>query len=150
MKRKKNRREFLGATAAALWAGGASVKGAPSRKPGPNDTVHIGLIGCGGRGRRVMGFHQKVEGVRVAAVCDLNQERLNLGVEATGNPGVATYRDYRKRLENPDVDAVIVATNDQWLTEEFPGTLKSPQVIKKVKGEGVVTKTYRAPWKLEV
>ena len=61
-----------------------------------------------------MSFHQKGEGVRVAAVCDLNEERLALGVEATGNPGVATYRDYRKLLENPDIDAVIVATNDHW------------------------------------
>ena len=114
MDRKKNRREFLGTTAAAVWAGRSSVTAAPSRRPGPNDTVQIGLIGCGGRGRRVMGLHQKVEGVRVAAVCDLNEERLALGVEATGNPGVATYRDYRKLLENPDIDAVIVATNDHW------------------------------------
>ena len=37
MKRKKNRRGFLGTTAAAVWAGRASVKGAPSRKPGPNE-----------------------------------------------------------------------------------------------------------------
>ena len=121
MKRKKNRREFLGTTAAAVWAGRASVKGAPSRKPGPNDTVHIGLIGCGGRGRRVMAFHQKVEGVRVTAVCDLNEERLNLGVEATGNPGVATYRDYRKLLENPDVDAVIVGP------QGFPASVHLPR-----------------------
>ena len=61
-----------------------------------------------------MRFHQKVEGVRVAAVCDLNEELLALGGEAKGNPGVATYRDYRKLLENTAVDAVIVATNDHW------------------------------------
>jgi predicted dehydrogenase len=58
--------------------------------------------------------HQKVPGVRLVAVCDLNEKRLGLAVEAAGSPGVQTYRDYRKLLENPDIDAVIVATNDHW------------------------------------
>ena len=37
-----------------------------------------------------------------------------MGVSAAGNNSIATYRDFRKLLDNKDIDAVIVATNDHW------------------------------------
>lgn len=56
--------------------------------------------------------HLQCPGVRVVAVCDLNEERLGLGVKAAGDSSIATYRDYRRLLDDQNIDAVIVATND--------------------------------------
>jgi len=117
MSNKRSRREFLGTTAAAAaatWAGGRTYAAAADRKPGPNEIVNMGLIGCGGRGRGVMQRHLQVPGVRMVALCDLHEARLALGVKASGNDQIATYDDYRKLLDNQDIDAVIVATNGHW------------------------------------
>ena len=68
-----SRRSFLGTAAAGAAAGfpiGTPYVAGASSRPGPNDTISIGLIGCGGRGRHVMRQHMAVEGVQVVAVCD--------------------------------------------------------------------------------
>jgi predicted dehydrogenase len=103
------RRGFLGVTGAATYAAGANVR------PGPNDTIHLGLIGCGARGREVHipGF-LKLPGARFVAVCDVNSKYLAEGRELAGGERVAEYHDYRKLLEDKNVDAVIVAANQQW------------------------------------
>lgn len=117
MTTKTTRRSFLGtaaaATAAATWTGG-KVRPSAAAQSSPNSTINIGLIGCGGEGRSVMKGHMQCPGTRVVAVCDLNEERLGMGVKAAGSDSVTTCRDYRKLLDNKDIDAVIVATNDHW------------------------------------
>ncbi len=118
MTTRTSRRTFLGSAAAvaaaAAWTGNREASAAEGASSSPGKTINIGLIGCGGEGRAVMAGHMRCPGTRVVAVCDLNEERLKLGVKATGNDSVATYRDYRKLLEDKDIDAVIVATNDHW------------------------------------
>ena len=47
-----------------------------SRVLGANDRVNLGLIGCGGRGRGVMGTFQKTNQVQVTAVCDVFSEQI--------------------------------------------------------------------------
>ncbi|MBI3681018.1 MAG: Gfo/Idh/MocA family oxidoreductase [Acidobacteria bacterium] len=115
---KTSRREFFGAPAAALathWAGAAPhAAGAPAG-PGPNDIINLGLIGCGARGRQVIipGF-QKLPGVRFVAVCDVNSKHLADGRQRAGGERVAAYRDFRKLVEDKNVDVVIIATNQHW------------------------------------
>jgi len=106
LKKQPTRRSFIGSTAAAAAGMLASspAKGKSTSKPGPNDTVQLGLIGCGGQGRAVMRNHLALDGVTVVAVCDLNEKRLADGVKDSGNPNVKTYRDYRELLENKDVN----------------------------------------------
>jgi predicted dehydrogenase len=117
MAMKTTRREFLGsaaATAAVAWTGSKVRAATAAMRSSPGSTINLGLIGCGDEGRSVMEGHMRCPDTRIVAVCDLNEERLGLGVKATGNASVTTYRDYRKLLENKDIDAVIVATNDHW------------------------------------
>ena len=104
---KPTRRTFLktaGASAAALtWAGAMNVSGA-------NDRIVVGLIGCGGRGP---GVAKEIGGVDF--VCDPDEKRLeaaatDLGVKSAANAAT----DMRRILENPSVDAVIIATPDHW------------------------------------
>ena len=111
------RREFLGATAATAavgWAGADLYAAAAPAKPGPNETIRMGLIGCGGEGRAVMAAHMRCPEVRMVAVCDLNATRVAQARVQAGGDKVQVYHDYRKLLDNKDLDAVIVATNGHW------------------------------------
>jgi len=117
MTKQPTRRQFLGttaATAAATWVGARTYAADAPAKPGPNETVNMALIGCGGRGRSVMREHLGVAGVRVIAVCDVNQPRMAVAQKEAGGDSVLTCGDFRKLLENKDIDAVIVGTNGHW------------------------------------
>lgn len=97
------RRSLLGGIAASSYR---SIQGA-------NDNVRVGLIGCGGRGLYVTGFMTKVPGVAIAAVCDVHTG-LAEKAKARAGSGCAAYQDFRKLLEQRDLDAVVVATPDHW------------------------------------
>jgi predicted dehydrogenase len=113
------RREFLKTagvvTAGALVPGLAQSRAfglAPSRVIGANDRIRIGAIGCGGMGMaHVRSFvdqqKKNEENIQVIAVCDIYEPRKN---EARSRTGGALYHDYRKLLENKDVDVVLIAT----------------------------------------
>lgn len=51
--------------------------------------------------------------LRVHAVCDVYEPHLEKGLSAAG-PGTKAYRDYRRVLDDPDVDAVLIATPEHW------------------------------------
>ena len=110
MSARTTRRAFLGTTAAAattaLTAGQLYATRAAAR-PGPNETVNIGLIGCGARGAgQVMPSFMQLPDVRMVAVCDVNSKHLAAGRERAGGNQVAAYSDYRRLLEDKSVDAV--------------------------------------------
>lgn len=95
------RRTVLGMAAAAA-----------SRIAGANERVHVGVIGCGGRGRYVARWMREA-GAEIAGAADVylpNAERLK--GESGNDCGV--YQDFRRLLERTDIDAVLVATPDHW------------------------------------
>src|SRR4051812_14409608 len=53
MSMNTSRRQFLGGlgVGAAAWAGAAPYAASANSRLGPNDTINLGLIGCGARGR---------------------------------------------------------------------------------------------------
>lgn len=109
MNKRVTRRKFFYASAAVAAAGKTTAKA------GPNDTVNLGLIGCGARGRTlIIPNFSKMPGVRFTAVCDVNAKYLAEARERAGGEGVAAYSDYRKLAEDKHVHAVIIATNQQW------------------------------------
>ncbi|GAB6164006.1 Gfo/Idh/MocA family oxidoreductase [Thermostilla marina] len=116
--KQTNRREFLGTTVAgatAAWAGASLYSAGASASPGPNDTINMALIGCGARGgNQVMPHFMELPGVRMVAVCDVNSTRLAHVREKAGGDKVAAYHDFRKLLDDKDIDAVIVATQAHW------------------------------------
>ena len=107
-----NRREFLQkSTSTATLAGlsNPSLLG----EVAASDRVGVGLIGCGGMGRLNLVDFLKQPEVQAVALCDVYQ--TNLDKASTLTEGKAkTYKDYRKLLENQDVDVVIIATPDHW------------------------------------
>lgn len=96
-----NRRQFVLTAASA------------SRILGANDRVHVGLIGCGGRGRYVARTMRDVPGVAFTAACDVHQPSADAAREWAGGEAKA-YTDFRKLLEQKDVDAVLIGAPDHW------------------------------------
>ncbi len=119
---KTTRRQFLtdsgkiitGFGAASLMPGSAFsiLKGSSA-----NEKIVVGLIGCKGMGWSNLDRFLNVETVECKALCDVDQNVLNQRAseleERTGKKP-RLYNDYRKLLEDKDIDAVIVATPDHW------------------------------------
>ena len=78
-----------------------------------NDQINIALIGCGIQGIINTNVALQVPGVKLIAVCDLYNGRLDRAKELWGKD-LFVSRDYRLILNRTDVDAVIVATPDHW------------------------------------
>lgn len=98
-----------------IAAAGWPALGTSRRKPDVNDTVRLGLIGCGARGRTLfIPFYSRLPGVQFTAVCDVNSSYLAQARDAAGGERVAAYADYRKLVDDKNVDAVVIATNQQW------------------------------------
>src|SRR5579863_2328811 len=78
-----------------------------------NDNIQIALIGAGGMGMGDTALALKVDGVKLVAVSDIYDGRLERSKEKWG-ADLFTTRDYREVLARKDVDAVIIATPDHW------------------------------------
>ena len=74
-------------------------------------TVHVGVIGLGGRGCGQMKTVLQMPDVVVDMVCDVYEDRTQKGVEivkeVAGNDAIGT-QDYRDILKNPDIEAVFI------------------------------------------
>jgi len=78
-----------------------------------NDKINVAVIGMGIMGNNNITTALKVPGVQLVAACDLYSGRLERAKELHGNDLFVT-NDYRKILDRKDIDAVIIATSDQW------------------------------------
>jgi predicted dehydrogenase len=83
------------------------------RVPGANERVQVGVIGFGLIGGQHVHDLRNQKDADLAAICDVYQPRLEQGVAACGRPAQA-YSDFRKLLENKDLQAVVVCTPDHW------------------------------------
>ncbi len=112
-----SRRGFLKTTAAAA-IGLSAPAAAWARVPGSNGRLHLAVIGTGGMGQahlRALARRAGTDNVRVAAVCDVYRRRLNLALGLA--EGATGTMEYREVLDDPAVDAVIIATPDHWHTK---------------------------------
>lgn len=75
----------------------------------PSDQLTKGIIGVGGMGRG----HYDYEGTRLVAICDCDKKHLKDGAAAAKDK-VAEYSDYRRLIEDKNVDIVHIATPPHW------------------------------------
>ena len=106
------RRKFL-STTAALGVGAVALPRF-ARAQAANDTINVGVIGCGGRGNELIGQIKDVKGVQIVALCDPDTARTAEAKPTNELADVKEYTDLRKLLEDNDVDAVVVATCNHW------------------------------------
>ena len=133
---KNTRRKFIKTTAtttAGLAIGlNAMSSITKSRYVGPNDKIKMGFIGIGNRGSQLLNLFMQQPDVEVAALCDIYEPYLlrdrskvdqryledldgripRMDEKFPKKPKM--YSDYRKLLDNKDIDAVCIATPDHW------------------------------------
>jgi len=103
-----DRREFLKRNAFGI--GGIALTLQESGKAiSKNDIINIGIIGSGRHGRWTMNVLKALPNIKMIACCDILPEHLNKALEIA-EEGAVGYKDYRKLLENKDIDAVLIAT----------------------------------------
>ncbi len=79
----------------------------------PNDKIRVGVIGFGIQGHGDLNTALKIPGVELAGICDLYTGRLENAKELYGKE-LFTTKEYRELLNRNDIDAVIIATSDNW------------------------------------
>lgn len=114
MAHQTTRRNFL-KTSAVVAATSATVPGlsriASAQAANKNGEIGIGVIGLGGRGNALAQGFQSVKGSKVVAVADPDEKHAGT---AAKRYEAKSYRDLRELLEDPNVDAVAIATCNHW------------------------------------
>lgn len=141
---RTSRRRFLqtAATASAALAMPAIVPARVIGENPPSEQIVIAHIGLGWRGMELMRQTFRNPSVRIAAICDCDMSFLMKRLQflddqyvidrpwiqgegwdcvhaPTPEGGVDPYLDYRKVLDRPDIDAVVIATPDHWHARMF-------------------------------
>lgn len=122
------RRNFLKSSATAGLALGMPrrVTGAePSRATGPNNAIRVAVVGLGateavggvgGRGHQLIPRLREIPGVRIVALCDVDQAFLEREAQPFKDRGeaVATLVDLRRVFDDKTIDAVVIALPNHW------------------------------------
>lgn len=129
-----SRRDFLkrsAMTAAGVTVGISAMNASVfARTLGANDKIRVGFIGLGNRGTQLLERFMANKDVEVAALCDVyepytlrDRSKVNtrwleigkvpeMGEKFANKP--KRYNDFRKLLEQKDIDAVCISTPDHW------------------------------------
>jgi predicted dehydrogenase len=121
-----NRRQFLQQTGVAVGASlcGASVATRGAERPG--NTVVVGVMGTSrnsiggdGRGTELAVGLASLPGVDVAYICDVDERNVPKAIESVVGKGKQArapkgVRDFRRILDDKEVDALVIATPDHW------------------------------------
>ncbi|HBR20151.1 MAG: hypothetical protein A2Y13_09285 [Planctomycetes bacterium GWC2_45_44] len=155
-KNRIGRRDFLKYSGLGL---GLAVSSLASTKvydvfgqAGDSKTINIGVIGTGARGRSLMEVLLLIPGVKVPALCDINQANLDKGAMIVkgyaGNTPEGYSKgpyDYRRMLERDDLDGVMIATSVKW---HVPMSVDAMKAGKNVGCEVPVGYTLEELWEL--
>lgn len=121
------RREFLKRSGAAVAAAAAATSQSPSvhavnSAAEQTPPLVFGIIGCGRRGTQLIEAALRSLDVVFSMVCDVDSKRAaaaaDLAARLSGNRPAATG-DYHDVLDDPQIQAVIIATPDHWHTIPF-------------------------------
>ena len=83
---------------------------------GSNETINIGTIGLNSMGWWNTKSLLRIPEVNLIAICDVDARVIEKRKAEMDKQGVKvkTFRDYRKLLEDKDIDAVVIGTPDHW------------------------------------
>jgi hypothetical protein len=106
---KPSRRRWL--HTAALAGVGAYAWQRPDKvvaARSPHEKLNVAVVGVGGRGAANRNAVARTE--NIVALCDVDSHRLAQAAEQ--HPQARQYADFRRMLEQRDIDAVVVSTPD--------------------------------------
>jgi predicted dehydrogenase len=127
---KSDRRKFI-KSASVITAGAALPRGLFSiGTPGvpASDKIRVALVGGYGMGWNDLNSFLKNPGVECTALCDIDKnvlEKRTADILKLNMPKPKLYTDYRKMLEDKDIDVVIVGTPDHWHCLIFVAALEA-------------------------
>ena len=143
----QTRREFVAKSTLATAGISIGINALASVKTkrvfGANDKIRMGFIGVGNRGSQLLHLFMKNKDIEVTALCDVYEPYMlrdrskvdpryikdlggripNLGEQFNKAPKL--YNDYRKLLEDKNVDAVCIATPDHWHALQMIDAIKA-------------------------
>lgn len=102
-----------------------------------NSALTVGLVGCGNRGTYVSGIFAKNEYARIAAICDIYDDKLKAASEKYS--GAKQYKKIEE-LATSDVDAMLIATPIVFHPEHFEIAVKAKKHVYLEKAAGVDAK----------
>lgn len=117
-----SRRDFIKSSAAVGAAASLLAATTPTRAAGANERLRIGVIGAGNRGFNTLtkklvglrGLGRKIDLVSVADVYSVHRHRFVDYVKTQTGVTPTTHVDHRDLLQEPNLDAVVIATPDHW------------------------------------
>ena len=113
-----SRREFVKLSSGVLAASGLSAPPTRPARAGANDTVVLAMIGVHGRAGGLMQGFASHEGFKIKTLVDVDSRFLPDAVaRVEGRQGTrpgTVFGDFRKVLDDKDIDALIVGTPDHW------------------------------------
>lgn len=126
------RRQFL--------RGAAALAGAPAvlAQRGPNDKLGVASIGVGTRGFFLMRQAQAIPNTEIRVICDLYEGNLKRAKEFCSNTSARVVREWEKAVQDPEVDAVLIAAPDFW---HAPMAIRAAQAGKHVYVEKALCRT---------
>jgi predicted dehydrogenase len=121
-----SRRNFIGKVATGL-AGTLAA----SNALGANDRIRIGIIGPGARGSEILRQAVECPNVECIGAADVYTRRLEEVKKIA--PEAKTYLDYRRLLEDKDIDAVLISTPQHLHAEHFTAALDAGKHVYQEK-----------------
>lgn len=120
-----SRKKFM--QQSALLLGGSLLSGSsraassflPKSFFAASNQINVGVIGMNGMGWANTLAALEISNVHLAAVCDVDENVMNKRLAELSQKGkditaIKKYSDYRKLLDNKDIDVVIIGTPDHW------------------------------------
>ena len=115
MKRRKFLKRIAAAGPLIISARVLGLDGTP-----PSEQVRVGVIGLGGRCRDIAKTAVRIPDLRIEAVCDCFEPRVNAAMKSMGAQlGWHPYVDFREMIEKEHLDGVMVETTTHaraWIT----------------------------------
>ena len=115
--RRLTRRDFVKGSIAA----GVTLAMPFSRVRGANEDIRVAVVGLGGadsgrKGQQHVRIFRKIPGVRVTALCDVDEKHLGPEVKSfeERKEKIDSYIDVRKVLDDKNIDAIVIATPNHW------------------------------------
>jgi predicted dehydrogenase len=112
-----SRRRFIGKVATGL----AGTLAAPASALGANERTRLGVIGFGDRGVQLSREAMACPNTELAAFADVYTRRLEDARKLA--PEAKLSNDYRRLLDDPAIDAVLIATPQHLHAEHFVAAL---------------------------
>ncbi|MCP4613388.1 MAG: Gfo/Idh/MocA family oxidoreductase [Planctomycetes bacterium] len=82
-----------------------------------NNKVVLGIMGVGGRGRALLDSLVKRKDIKIKYICDADTRSYGPAAEIVmeGHDYKPKFvQDFRRMLDDPEIDAIIIATSDRW------------------------------------